>query len=278
LERTAYPVLFGLFVKTSHWKGTFTMKCHRIVNLSLVLLVGTQCAPKTAWAQERASLASDQAVEVLSIDSKLIKGKPFSADTTTDTVQTLPDGNRIVRHIVSKFYRDDLGRTRREQTFGNVDPTHPGSNEVKIFIDDPVGNAAYVLDPGEKTALQLRRSRKFLDEGEAESVPKVRKLPPLDEARAIAQEDLGSKTIAGIVCKGTRQTITIPAGQIGNAGPIAIVTETWYAPSIDTIVLSSTTDPRFGVTTYQLHNIQAGEQAISFFEVPANYQIEHPRQ
>jgi hypothetical protein len=254
------------------------MKCHRIVNIFFVLLIGALCIPKAGWAQERENHESDQALEILSIDSKVIKFKPYSADTSTDTVQTLSDGNRIVRHIVSKFYRDGMGRTRREQTFGNFDPSHPGPNDVKVFIDDPVGSAAYVLDPGETTALQLRRSRKFLDEREAESVPQVRKLPPLDEARAITREDLGTKNVEGILCNGTRQTITIPAGQIGNEHPIAIVTDTWYAPSLDAIVLSSTNDPRFGETKYQLHNIQTGEQAISFFEVPANYRIEHPRQ
>lgn len=254
------------------------MKYRRIVSISVVFLVGTLCASKGVWAQEHESHESDQALEVLSIDSKLIKDRPFSAETTTDTVQTLPDGNRITRHVISKFYRDTLGRTRREQTFGNVDPSHPGPHEVKIFIDDPVGDAAYVLDPREKSALQLHRSRKFLDEREAESVPQVRALPPLDETRAITHDDLGSKTIEGILCKGTRQTITIPIGQIGNEHPIAIVTETWYAPSLEMIVQSSTNDPRFGETRYQLHNIQAGEQLVSFFEVPANYRIEQPRQ
>ena len=251
------------------------MKSHRIVNIFLVLLTGALYTPKAGWAQEHEIHESD--LEVLSIDSKLIKDKPYFADTSTDTVQTLSNGNRIVRHIVSKFYRDGMGRTRREQTFGNFDPSHPGAHEVKVFIDDPVGNAAYVLDPAEKTALQLRRSRKFLDEREAESLPQVRKLPPLDEARAITREDLGTKNIEGILCNGTRQTITIPAGQIGNEQPIAIVTDTWYSPSIDAIVMSSTNDPRFGETKYQVHNIQTGEQAISFFEVPANYRIEQPR-
>ena len=120
------------------------MKCHRTVYIFIALLVGVLCTPTAVWAQEREHHETDQALEILSIDSKLIKDKPYSADTSTDTVQTLPDGRiSIVRHIVSKFYRDAMGRTRREQTFGNVDPSQPGRwHEVKIFIDDPVGNAA----------------------------------------------------------------------------------------------------------------------------------------
>ncbi|WP_263418873.1 DUF4412 domain-containing protein [Terriglobus albidus] len=253
------------------------MQYDRIIYTALFSLTFS-LLPAANMAQQPERHEQDRAVEVLSIDSKLIKGKPYVADSTTETVQTLPDGNRIVRHSVSRFYRDSLGRTRREQTFGNIDPANPAPHEVKVFIDDPVSNMAYVLDPGQKEALQLPRSRKFLDEREAESNPPLRKLPPLDEARSITRQDLGSKTIEGIVCNGRQQTITIPAGQLGNERPIAIVTETWVAPGIDTIVQSSTNDPRFGETRYQLHNIQLGEQAISLFQVPSGYRLEQPRQ
>lgn len=148
---------------------------------------------------------------------------------------------------------------------------------MKVFIDDPVSNVAFVLDPREKDALQLPRSRKFLDEREAGSVPKVYKLPPLDEARSITEQDMGSKTIEGVLCNGKKQIITIPAGQIGNEQPISIVTETWYAPSLDAIVQSSTNDPRFGQTRYELHNIQLGEQAVALFEVPDSFKWLIPR-
>ncbi|HWA93515.1 MAG TPA: hypothetical protein VG844_02860 [Terracidiphilus sp.] len=254
------------------------MKFHRIASISFVLLAGALCVPQAGWAQEHENHEADQALEVLSIDSKLIKDRPYSADTATDTVQALPDGNRIVHHYVSRFYRDAKGRTRREQTFGSIDPSHPTPHEVKVFIDDPVANTAYVLDPQEKTALELQRSRAFLDQRDAGGEPQVGKLPRLDETRAITKEDLGTKNIEGILCNGTRQTITIPAGKIGNERPIAIVTDTWFAPSLDVIVQSSTNDPRFGETTYQLRNIQVGRQALTFFEVPPGYRVEHPRQ
>src|SRR5579863_6722252 len=87
-------------------------------------------------------------LQLVAADAQVVKGKPYSADTTTETVQTLADGNRIVHRTVSKFYRDSDGRTRREQTFGNVDPAHPSPHEVKVFIDDPVNRTAFVLDPG----------------------------------------------------------------------------------------------------------------------------------
>src|SRR5882757_8154582 len=84
-------------------------------------------------------------LEMVAADTQVVKGKAYSADTSTETVQTLADGNRIVRRTVSKFYRDSDGRTRREQTFGNVDPEHPTPHEVKVFVDDPVTGTAFVL-------------------------------------------------------------------------------------------------------------------------------------
>jgi hypothetical protein len=236
-------------------------------------------------------------LDLVTSDSPVVKEKPYSAEASTETVQTLGDGNRIVNRTVSKIYRDSQGRTRREQTFGSVDPSNSAPHEVKIFIDDPVSGSSYVVDPGEKSARQLPRTRKFMDELNAEqgdvqpgsrmhihvkvlddhaagSGMQILALPKLDEKRAIVKEDLGKRTVEGVECTGTLQTITIPAGEVGNERPIQIVTETWFAPAIDAVVQSSTNDPRFGQTTYQLHNVQLGAPQHDLFVPPADYRIE----
>src|SRR5262249_17913108 len=43
-------------------------------------------------------------------DGKVVKDAPYSADAVTETIQTLGDGNRIVRNSSSKIYRDSAGR------------------------------------------------------------------------------------------------------------------------------------------------------------------------
>ena len=68
-------------------------------------------------------------------------------------------------------------------------------------------------------------------------------------------------------------TITIPAGAVGNEKPISIVTETWFAPAIAAVVESTTDDPRYGKTTYQLTNVQLSEPARSLFEPPTNFKL-----
>lgn len=244
-------------------------------------------------------------LEIAARTLEVVKGKPYSADTTTETVQTLADGNRIVHRTVSKFYRDSDGRTRREQTFGNVDPEHPSPHEVKVFIDDPVSGTAFVLDPGSKSADKVHRSREFsdernaeddgarimiksdIDEGEqgaagpmlikfrdehsADSNTNLARIQ--DDKRDVVKEDLGTRNIEGVDCNGTRTTTTIPAGAIGNEKPISIVRETWYAPVIAAVVESTTEDPRYGKTKYQLTNMQLSEPSRSLFDPPGDFKI-----
>jgi len=87
------------------------------------------------------------------------------------------------------------------------------------------------------------------------------------------KEQLGKQTIEGIEAEGTRTTITIPAGEIGNERAIEIVSERWYSPELQLVVMTRHIDPRSGETTYKLTNINRGEPAKSLFEVPAGYTV-----
>ena len=89
----------------------------------------------------------------------------------------------------------------------------------------------------------------------------------------VKEEQLGKQNIEGVEAEGTRTTITIPAGEIGNERAIEIVSERWYSPELQLVVMTRHSDPRFGETTYKLTNINRTEQAKSLFEVPAGYTI-----
>jgi hypothetical protein len=86
-------------------------------------------------------------------------------------------------------------------------------------------------------------------------------------------EQLGKQTIEGVEAEGTRSTVTIPAGQIGNDRPIEIVSERWYSPELQLVVMTRHSDPRTGETTYKLTNINRAEPAKSLFEVPAGFTV-----
>ena len=82
-----------------------------------------------------------------SVTGPVVKGKPYSARSITESTQTLADGNRIVQRNEAAIYRDSEGRTRREQTLGGVGPWQTGEPVTMINIHDPVADKTYMLDP-----------------------------------------------------------------------------------------------------------------------------------
>ena len=85
--------------------------------------------------------------------SKVVKGAPYSATATTEHIQTLSDGNQIIRKNESKLYRDSEGRIRTEQTLETIGKwTADGEAQKNIFINDPVAGESYSLDPRTRTA------------------------------------------------------------------------------------------------------------------------------
>lgn len=239
----------------------------------------------------------------MSFGRKVVKNAPYSAQAVTETVQTLGDGNRIVRKNTSNIYRDSEGRTRHDQTLGSIGPwAAAGEPQQTSFINDPVTRTHYVLDarsrtarkmtlpeppdkpaappaaPGRPAAPPAQREDKSGDvftiriapPGEMGGGGGTRIMKPMDKPKT---ESLGKQTIEGIEAEGTRNTITIPAGEIGNEQPIQIVSERWYSPELQTVVLSKHSDPRMGETTFRLTNITRSEPSRSLFEVPSDYTI-----
>jgi hypothetical protein len=200
-------------------------------------------------------------------ESKVVKGSAYKAEAVTEKTQILGDGTRITRQTTSAIYRDSEGRTRREMTLDSMGPFTPaGEAKQLVFINDPVAGMHYVLSPQERTARKMDMS--------AKKPPGRPDMPPSMEGKT---ESLGKKTIEGVEAEGTRSTITIPVGQIGNDRPITIVSERWYSQALQAVVLSKHNDPMVGENVYRLTNIIRTEPAKSLFELPADYTIEEDR-
>lgn len=234
----------------------------------------------------------------MSFEGRPVKGAPYSAEVVTETTQTLSDGNRIQRKNSASVYRDSEGRTRREQTLTGIGPwSIAGDAPQTIIINDPVAGVQYVLNPKDKTAQKISAPVPYpavaaapVESGTVTGPVRVQRAlpPPAAPGAGIAvsefhvfdqnvpkpqSESLGKRVIEGIEAEGTRTTTTIPAGQIGNELPIQIVSERWFSPELQVVVLSRHHDPRMGETVYRLTNISRSEQPRSLFEVPADYAI-----
>jgi hypothetical protein len=245
-----------------------------------------------------------------SFGGKVVKGAPYSAEAVTETIQTLGDGNRIINRMTSTLYRDGEGRTRREQSLKGLGILGTGDEPLQtIFINDPVAGVTYSLDSRSHTAhksvpFTFEFSGKKGEQFEFKVAPPGvagtnRNLivtaphPPMDQLALRTEagvgetfvfrsksnnanevkENLGKQNIEGVEAEGTRTTVTIPAGEIGNERPIEIVSERWYSPELQVVVMTRHSDPRTGETTYKLTNINRAEPAKSLFEVPSDYTI-----
>jgi hypothetical protein len=122
--------------------------------------------------QEKVAYAPARQVEFIShefnFDGQLVKGMPYSADAVTETIQTLGDGNRIIRNSSSKIYRDSAGRTRREHAMKAVGPwAVAGETPIMISINDPVAGVHYSLNSNTKTGHKMMAPRMVFDSGDA---------------------------------------------------------------------------------------------------------------
>ena len=202
----------------------------------------------------------------------VVKGVPFSAQTTAETVAVLQDGTHIDRKTSGAFARDSQGRTRSEETVPPVgQPAESGAPPHVVFIQDPVAGTHTMLEPDKKIAhTETAHSRGH--EGGPNAM--AQKRGPRAGAANVTTESLGTQTINGVAATGTRITRTIPAGAIGNDKPIQMVTEKWYSADLQTDVMRKYTDPMMGTRTIQLTNISREEPAATLFQVPADYTVQ----
>ncbi|HXQ25827.1 MAG TPA: hypothetical protein VN822_05410 [Candidatus Acidoferrales bacterium] len=210
------------------------------------------------------------------LGGKTVTGAPFSASFSSQTTQTLADGNQIQRSSSGTFARDGQGRTRRDMTLPAIGPWATSGQAAPhvVFINDSVAAAQYILEPDRKIARKTARPPH--GKRGAGAAPDAQFAPPAGmrgNRNNVVTTSLGTQTINGVQAEGTRTTRTIPAGAIGNANPITITTERWYSSDLQTVVMTKRSDPRMGETTFQLTNVQRREPDASLFQVPSDYTV-----
>ncbi len=223
-------------------------------------------------------------------ERNLVKDAPFTADSTTEHVQTLGDSNRMVRKSTARLFRDGAGRTRREHTLtrgGTATLAPDGEPPRLIVINDPVGSVNYTIETQTGIArrqhlppgLMEARQRALGTSSFSVLMPTStahRRMAEGDNAPPPAQpqkERLEAQVIEGVTAEGTRTTLTIPAGEFDNEQPLVITHEEWYSPELQMIVLMKHNDPRFGVTEFRLTNIVRGAPSPELFQAPQGYKI-----
>jgi hypothetical protein len=206
------------------------------------------------------------------MSNKVVPGAPYSAQAVTEFSQTMADGNRIQRTTTGSIARDSQGRTRAERSFGAIGALSAQRGAGKtVMIFDPVASKSYVLEPESRTARSTP-----IPAAHSNEAAHAHEGPPRNMASA-KTDDLGTQVMQGVNVQGKRVTRVIPAGKEGNEKEIDIVTETWYSPDLQVVVMSKTSDPRFGETVYQLSGLNRAEPDPALFAVPSDYSVKEGR-
>jgi hypothetical protein len=231
------------------------------------------------------------------VSGDVVTAAPYTATAVTESTQVLADGNRIVNKTSSFIARDSQGRTRRETSLNRIGPMQVESPKM-IFINDPTSHTQYILTPNDATKVVKGDGSAVIDLHTQGDVVRKRVLEDKvaiarnsqwkeadNDGKSVKHENLGTQTIEGVSAEGTRETITIAAGQIGNEKPMELVTEIWTSPDLHTVVLRKHSDPRMGETVFRLTDIKRGEPDASLFQPPANAKVRvertlelHPRE
>jgi hypothetical protein len=220
------------------------------------------------WLRPANGILGNNGSQHIEGQSGPVLNRPISADEVRTTTQTLSDGSHINRTETTHFYRDGEGRMATVTETGAV-------------IYDPVAGFTYDLTARNKTFTKrpFPANATVTIAAAAHFSSVSSHSGPVSPGKAQAKQDgeqtteeLNPQTINGILAKGSRVTVTIPANAIGNEAPLRVVNERWYSDDYKLLVKSSNSDPRFGVTTYELRNIVQAAPDPSVFQIPADYQ------
>jgi hypothetical protein len=203
-----------------------------------------------------------------------IRGVPFSGDGTVTLTLTLFDGTKIEQKVPARYYRDSMGRVRREQNIVGLSALNPTTDSQSLVtIVDPVAGYVYTM-VGSKPEVQRTpldsKPPKFFKEFQKSLPGQAAVLHPDFVTR---EEDLGKREIDGLTASGRRTTTIIPKGFLGNDRPIEVTDERWESSELKVLILSRHVDPRSGTVEYRLTKIKRIEPPKELFHIPAGYRI-----
>ena len=204
------------------------------------------------------------------VDLVAIPGKPFSADSRTDWTRVLADGSTLQLHLTARLARDSQGRMYRERR--SFMPGNSGDqtrlNEIMIY--DPVALTQTICTIVSRrcmlTTYVPRMSFAVMPAGSF-----------ANGTRYLTRETLGANTLQGLDVIGTRETLTINPGVVGNQRALVSTKEFWYSSDLETNLPVTRSDPQEGKQVVQLSHISRSEPAAELFQVPAGFAIHDAR-
>ncbi len=206
------------------------------------------------------------------VSNAVVTGAPYSAEGQSQNVRTLADGTHVSTPSLSwKFYRDAQGRTRVERPAAVMNSPEPDPPPAVIIeITDPVAQLKYTLDAAHKVA----QRQHWTAPAPSTAPPPPPPPTPKHGEQYPPPESLGTQTVEGVPCDGTRTRVVWPVGALGNDHELSAVTEVWKSQELQVVTLREYKNPLTGDNTQKLVNIVRADPPSSLFKPPADYTIE----
>lgn len=195
-----------------------------------------------------------------------VTGRPFSGRGTTEWTRNLEDGSMVTTHLFAMVARDSQGRIYRERHHFVPANSNEQPRLEAISLFDPAAHT--------RTTCEVASRHCVVTSYYALTSFTPRPAGPFDNGkRSLSRESLGSDVIDDLNVVGTRETISINAGVVGNSQPLVTTREFWYSPDLQVNLSITRKDPREGTQVIHVVDLSRSEPDPAMFQVPAGFVV-----
>jgi hypothetical protein len=230
-----------------------------------LLLAGLTAAQQPSRGPDGSTSFHVSGIEVLAIP-----GKPFSGKDSIEWTRTLENGTTLTLHLDAIVARDSQGRIYRERHTFVPEDSHDQAPLYEIHLFDPL-TRTQLLCAGKtyRCVLTDYKPQTFFD-----ATPEG---TYVNGTRTLKRENLGSDIIDGVEVVGTRETLTINPGTLGNDQPLVSTREYWYSDELQTNLAVTRIDPGQGKQVIRLANLSRSEPDPHLWDVPIGFTVRDMR-
>jgi hypothetical protein len=191
---------------------------------------------------------------------------PLSGKSNITWTRTLQDGSTLTTYDECNLARDSQGRMYRERR-GFV----PLNSDREPFLKEK-----QYFDPVARTRTICTVATRRCEISDYYPQTQFDLLPAglfANGTRYLTREDLGPNVIEGQNVLGSRETITVTSGVIGNSRPVASTREFWYSAKLQTNLVVTRIDPREGKQVVRLLGLSLSEPDPHTFDLPEGFAV-----
>ena len=245
------------------------MKQHRTTSRCVLLLVLTYL-----WLVLDVDVATAQCPArgtVVVEDVSNAQGKPYQAREIRTIATYSNDGQKLVKVVKEKLFRDGGGRIRIERFYDGTDDP-PESVPMDIEIDDNCGTSVSLLP-----RQQIAKVSKMAPPQRVSNRPRCEEVdlknPPYTGPEG-KSGNLGHKVVDGVQVRGERTSYYASVEAKLSGAPPVRVYEEWCSILLDTPMGSYVLNdqPKMEITTV-ISDVEQVEPDPALFEIPKEYKI-----